>query len=363
MLARLKHYILVFYIVKKDKRILIIGGAGFIGINSARHFMDRGWSVTILDNFSRIGTDLNLKWLSQDYPGKFSVIRADITKDLKKLEKAVESNDAVLHLAAQVAVTTSVVDPRNDFNINALGAFNVLEAIRKSKNKPKAIYSSTNKVYGGLEDLKIREVATRYRFKNISADKYGISETRSLDFHSPYGCSKGSADQYFIDYARIYGLKTTVLRQSCIYGPFQFGIEDQGWVAWFSIAGTLNRPIKIYGTGKQVRDILHVSDLVQLYEMVLENMEKSSGVYNVGGGSANTLSLLELIDYLENILGKKLNLSFHDPRPGDQPIFVSDIRKARKDFKWSPKYSPKKGVENIVSWVSENRDVFKRFFK
>ncbi|MEK7526367.1 MAG: NAD-dependent epimerase/dehydratase family protein, partial [Patescibacteria group bacterium] len=231
------------------KNILIIGGAGFIGSNAAAYFLKKGKTVTILDNFARNGTRDNLAWLKSINP-KLKVVEADVRYDQKILSREVEKVDAVLHLAAQVAVTTSVNDPREDFDINAQGTFNVLEAIRNSKLKPAIIYTSTNKVYGGMEEVKVKKDKGRYIYVDFPK---GISEEFPLDFHSPYGCSKGCADQYVRDYARIYGLKTVVFRQSCVYGPRQFGVEDQGWVAWFIIASALGKPITIYGDGKQVR--------------------------------------------------------------------------------------------------------------
>ena len=283
-------------------RILITGGAGFIGINSARHFLNKGWEVDILDNFSRKGTDLNIKCLLDEYPhSNIKIIEADIVKDYPILCEAVSSVDVVLHLAAQVAVTTSIINPRHDFETNAMGSFNVLESVRNLKNRPIVLYASTNKVYGCLGHHSVKEMDKHYRFHHDEIHEYGIHENENLDFHSPYGCSKGIADQYFIDYGRIYGLKTVVFRQSCIYGPHQFGIEDQGWVAWFAIATLLDRDLTIYGTGKQVRDILHVKDLVELYESAINNIETVSGkAYNTGGGPQNKLSLLHLIEMLES---------------------------------------------------------------
>ncbi len=228
-------------------RILITGGAGFIGCNAAKRFMDRGDRVVVVDNLSRKGTNLNLAWLKEQ--GEFDIIQADI-RDAEAMREAIGRDrdlDAVLHLAAQVAVTTSVADPREDFDINALGSFNVLEAVRQAPSDPIVVYASTNKVYGGMEEVAVEEKDGRYAYKDLPG---GVPESQTLDFHSPYGCSKGAADQYMRDYARIYGLKTTVLRQSCIYGYRQLGVEDQGWVAWFTIAAVLGKPIVIYGDGR-----------------------------------------------------------------------------------------------------------------
>lgn len=343
---------------KKAKNILIIGGAGFIGSNTAAYFLKKGYKVTIFDNFSRKGSEINIKWIKNEFKGKnLKLIKGDVRKDGIKIEKLAKESDLILHLAAQVAVTTSVENPREDFEINALGTFNVLEAVRKSGNNPVFIYSSTNKVYGGLEDLKIIEGKTRYTFKNLSG---GVSEKRGLDFHSPYGCSKGTADQYVRDYFRIYGLNTIVFRQSCIYGPHQFGVEDQGWVAWFVIALTLGKQITIYGNGKQVRDLLYVEDLVRAYEMAAENIKKTKGqIYNIGGGTKNTISIwYDFKPILEKLFNRKLNPKFSGWRPGDQPIYISDIRKAKKDFGWEPKMSVEMGIKKLYDWVSSNKELF-----
>jgi len=347
----------------KSKNILIIGGAGFIGVNSARYFLDKGWNVTIFDNFSRKGTDVNIEHLKKDYPDGFKVVEGDIVTSPKKLDTLMDKNDVILHLAAQVAVTTSITDPRNDFEQNALGTFNVLEAVRKSKKQPMMLYASTNKVYGGLEHLSVQDADTRHEFGDDIARKHGISEKEQLDFHSPYGCSKGVADQYVIDYSRIYGLQTVVFRQSCIYGKHQFGIEDQGWVAWFTIAAMLEKPLKIFGTGKQVRDILFVEDLCRLYELAIENIDKISGnAYNTGGGPSNTLSLVELIDILNNKYKYKLDPPKEGSRAGDQPVFVADIRKAVADLGWKPEIGVEEGIEKMHKWLVENKGVLDKFF-
>ena len=336
-------------------KYLIIGGAGFIGINAADYFLGKGNSVIILDNFSRKGTDSNVEWLRKKYPTGIEIIRADISMNQDVLDAAVCQADFVLHQAAQVAVTTSVANPRLDFNSNALGTFNVLEAIRKSDNKPPLIFSSTNKVYGNMDHLKVIEKNGRYVYSDLN----GVSEKMPLDFHSPYGCSKGCADQYVRDYSRIYGLKTVVMRQSCIYGTRQFGIEDQGWVAWFTIASVLNKKLTIYGDGKQVRDVLFVTDLINAYDLAFQNLDITSGeIYNLGGGPRFQMSLIELLGYLEDYLDKKVEYSYDDWRPGDQKVFVCDISKAKNDFGWEPRISPEQGVRKLFDWVNENKELF-----
>lgn len=339
------------------KKVFITGGAGFIGCNAAAYFAKKGDKVVVFDNFSRKGTRSNAEWLKQTHP-EIEIIEGDI-RNPEELEKAIQGSDVVLHLAAQVAVTTSVVDPREDFEINAIGSFNVLEAARKLPKMPVFLYASTNKVYGGMEDVEVVERNGRYEYKDMLT---GVSEERPIDFHSPYGCSKGAADQYARDYFRIYGLPTVVMRQSCIYGYRQFGVEDQGWVAWFAIAALFDKAITIYGDGKQVRDLLFVDDLIRAYDMAIENIETTKGrIYNLGGGPQNTLSLLELLAHLEKRLGKKLNLSFTDWRPGDQPVFVCDTRKAKEEFGWEVEIDPVAGVEKLIDWITANREIFEDF--
>lgn len=340
-----------------SKRILITGGAGFIGINAAFYYLKKGYEILILDNFSRKGSNFNIDWIKKNKSEKLRIITVEIKSDQKKINEIVKNTDIILHLAAQVAVTSSVIDPRNDFEINALGTFNLLEAVRNSGNNPIFIYSSTNKVYGELKDLKILEKSTRYEFENL---KYGVSEERILDFHSPYGCSKGTADQYVRDYNRIYGLNTIVFRQSCIFGPRQFGMEDQGWVAWFIIALMNNKDITIYGNGKQVRDLLYIDDLVSAYDLAVENINKTRGqIYNIGGGYKNTISVwLEFKPILEKLFKRKINVKSSEWRLGDQPIFVSDIRKAKKDFGWEPKIKVEDGIKKLYEWVSKNKQIF-----
>src|SRR3989338_8970833 len=336
-----------------SKRLLITGGAGFIGSNLAAHFIKKKYRVTVLDNLSRQGSKANLTWLKSS--GFFEFINGDIRK-FPQLYGAVRRQDIIFHLAGQVAVTSSVEDPRNDFDINALGTFNLLEAVRKNKSKAIVIFSSTNKVYGGMDNLPIIEKEGNYLYRDYP---FGIAENFGLDFHSPYGCSKGAADQYVRDYSRIYDLPTVVFRQSCIYGPHQFGVEDQGWVAWFIIATALNKPITIYGNGKQVRDVLCVDDLTDLYFTAAQNPQKVRGrVYNIGGGPKYTLSLIEFIEHIEKSFNKRLQLRYTDWRPGDQPVYISDIRTAYHDIGWEPKIAPQEGVEMLTQWVAQNKHLF-----
>lgn len=336
---------------------LITGGAGFIGSNCASHFLNQGHRVTIFDNFSRPGSRANVAWLRERYSEPhLQIIEGDI-RDYQALLEAVNKADVVLHLASQVAVTLSVLDPREDFEINALGTFNLLEAVRFAAPEAAVLYASTNKVYGGMEEVQISEEATRYTYTD---HVFGIPETYPLDFHSPYGCSKGAGDQYTRDYARIYGLRTMIFRQSCIYGRRQFGVEDQGWVAHFAIAAAKGRPISIYGDGKQIRDLLHVSDLIKAYEKGISRMDDLTGeVFNIGGGPENTLSIwVEFGPLLEELSGRPLPIEFGAWRPGDQLVFVADIRKAKALLDWQPEVSPEDGIGDLYSWISSNIDLF-----
>ncbi len=339
------------------KRALVTGGAGFIGCNLANRLIGEGQVVTIYDNLSRRGVQSNLDWLASLHGGgSFQLIQADV-RDPSALAQAVQGQDVIYHLAGQVAVTTSVLDPRDDFENNALGTFNALEAARTAGSNPIFIYASTNKVYGGMEDVIVEEEATRYRYRDLPL---GIPETQPLDFHSPYGCSKGAGDQYVRDYARIYGLRTVVMRQSCIYGTRQFGIEDQGWIAWFVIAAVTGKPITIYGDGKQVRDILFISDLLDVYQAAIDRIDATAGqVYNIGGGPENTLSVwAELGPMLAKLLGRKVNVSRGDWRPGDQRICIMDPRKAQRELGWRPKVGVAEGVQRLYEWVAANKELF-----
>lgn len=336
------------------KKILITGGAGFIGTNAASYYLKKGYKVISFDNLSRPGAKQNLAWLKKQR-GNFVFVKGDIRNYKKVLETFKKYKpDRVLHLAAQVTMVTSVLNPREDFEINALGTFNVLEAMRNSKSKAAALYSSTNKVMGELLYIPVVEKKKRYDYRGI----IGVDEKFPLDFHGPYGCSKGAGDQYFIDYSRIFGLNTVVFRQSGIYGPHQFGIEEQGWLAWFCNALLFDKPVTIFGNGKQVRDVLYVDDLVRAYDAALNNIKKTRGkAYNVGGGPKFSLSIWELFDILQKLGNKKFNYSFGPWRPGDQKVYVSNISRAKKDFKWSPTVSPKEGVKKLYEWIVQNKNL------
>lgn len=338
-------------------KTFITGGAGFIGCNLADFHLRRGDEVVVFDNLSRKGTVSNLNWLNEHHGDRVQFVQGDI-RDFEALQGALDADyGRIYHMAGQVAVTTSVMDPREDFEINALGTFNVLEAVRQNAPDAVLFYASTNKVFGGMEDLKIVEEATRYRYRDLAA---GVPEDRLLDFHSPYGCSKGCGDQYVRDYARIYGLKTVVMRQSCIYGTRQMGVEDQGWIAHFCIAASLGKRINIYGNGKQVRDVLWISDLIRAYELAAEHIDTTAGqIYNIGGGPDLTMSIwIEFGPLLERLAGRQIPVVFGDWRPGDQPVYISDIRKAARDFGWQPQVSIEAGVEQLWNWVCENQALF-----
>jgi CDP-paratose 2-epimerase len=338
-------------------KVIVTGGAGFIGCNAAARFLRRGDEVVVIDNLSRPGTEKNLEWLRK--LGKVEFARHDIA-EFAPLRDTFEKHAGVgliLHLAGQVAVTTSVANPRLDFLANGLGTFNVLEAVRLAKIAAPFVYASTNKVYGGMEDVGVIERNGRYDYRDLRS---GIPETYQLDFHSPYGCSKGAADQYVRDYARIFGLRTVVMRQSCIYGYRQFGLEDQGWVAWFVIAAQFGKPISIYGDGKQVRDILFIDDLIDAYELAAAGIDQVKGaVYNVGGGVQNTISLLDLLGYLEKRVGRPIPVTKQPWRPGDQRCFIADTSKAQRELGWTAKTGWQAGLDKLYDWVAANRQLLR----
>jgi CDP-paratose 2-epimerase len=337
--------------------VLVFGGAGFIGTNLCLSALARGYQVILFDNLSRRGTDLNWRLLKAQGGDKIQLVRRDL-RDAEAVRHFLAEHheaEAIFHLAGQVAVTTSIKNPREDFEINLLGTLNILEGMRLENIQAPLLYASTNKVYGKLAELRIREEETRYQFADHPT---GISEQHPLDFHSPYGCSKGGADQYVLDYARVYGLKTLVFRQSCIYGYYQFGIEDQGWVAWFTIASLFDMPITIFGDGKQVRDILFIDDLINAYWLALSKLETTAGkAYNIGGG-AYQLSLRELLTLLREKLAKPIPTHSAEPRQGDQKVFVCDTRQAAQDFGWQPQISAEEGIHLLIEWVVANRALF-----
>jgi CDP-paratose 2-epimerase len=343
----------------RDKKILVTGGAGFIGSHVCEHFVEMGCKVIAFDNLERgkiLGKEINqshnLKFLKNLNNVEF--VKKDI-RDFKALKSISNDVDAIIHTAAQVAVTTSLKNPRQDFEINALGTFNVLEAARQSSNDPQLIYCSTNKVYGSnVNKIPVSKKGKRYEFEDKKFEK-GVSEDFPIDLceHTPYGSSKLAGDTYVQDYSHIYGLKTGVFRMSCIYGTRQFGVEDQGWVAWFAIATLLGKPLTIYGDGCQVRDVLYVDDLVKAYELFIKsNLEQE--VFNIGGGYENTLSLLELLELLEELTGKRTEIEYSDWRPSDQKVYVSNIRKVKEKLGWQVRISPKEGVSKMVEWIKAN---------
>lgn len=338
------------------KKALVTGGAGFIGTNLTTTLLEKGYEVIVFDSLIRRGSRKNLSWLLKNFRSpKLTVEKKDV-RDFDSVKRAVSKVDLVFHLAAQVAVTSSVTNPRQDFEVNAQGTLNVLEAARLCGHKPMVIYASTNKVYGAMDSLRVGKGETRYSYLDFPC---GISENFPLDFHSPYGCSNGAADQYTRDYQRIFGVPTVVFRQSCIYGPRQMGMEDQGWVAHFAICGELGRQITIYGDGKQVRDILYVDDLIDAYFAAVEKIKKSAGeIYNIGGGVANSLSIIEYLKILEAKLGKKVKIRFSDWRPGDQKVFISDNSKVEKELGWKIKNPYEKGLDKLLDWVKENKRLF-----
>ncbi len=336
-------------------KVLVTGGCGFIGTNVCLFHLKRKDEVVCIDNLYRKGVEFNLKLLKNF--SNFEFYKIDI-RDKKKIENVFKQYkfDIIYHLAAQVAVTLSVENPVEDFEINVLGTLNLLEATRKYQPESFFIFSSTNKVYGGMENLKIKEKNEKYYLVDYPN---GIDENFNLDFHSPYGCSKGAAEQYVRDYARIYNLKTVVFRQSCIYGPYQFGMVDQGWIAYFCIQALLDKEITIYGDGKQVRDVLYIDDLIKAYWLAYKNNKKVKGeIFNIGGGKNNTVGILEFIKYLEKKLDKKINYRFAPWRPGDQKYFVSDNKKLRKILNWYPRIDLNSGFEKLLSWLKTHIKYF-----
>jgi len=345
-------------------RILVTGGAGFVGSHAVEYYAEQGADVTALDNLSRIDTletadesrntaAYNWEYISESHPD-VDLLEGDI-RDEDLMEEVVEGHDAVVHTAGQVAVTASIQDPRTDFEVNALGTFNVLEAARKADSDPAVVLASTNKVYGdNVNGIPVREEETRYWYDDPEYDE-GIPESLSIDDceHTPYGVSKLSADLYVQDYADRGEVDAAAFRMSCIYGTRQFGNEDQGWVAHFALSTLRDEPLTIFGDGKQVRDVLYVKDLIRAYDAFLSAPEGKSGVYNIGGGPDNTTSLLEFLDLLEEKTNKRTDVSFDDWREGDQKVYVSDISRARDELEWEPQVDFDEGIERFVNWYED----------
>jgi CDP-paratose 2-epimerase len=336
-------------------KYLITGGCGFLGSNLASAVLERGEELIVFDNLSRFGSTQNLDWLRQQ--GDFRFVHGDIRNhgDVEALVRDAKP-DAILHLAGQVAMTTSIASPRLDFEVNALGTFNLLDAVRRHSPESALIYSSTNKVYGDLEQYTYRETDTRYE---CIEKPNGFDESTPLDFHSPYGCSKGSADQYMMDFARMFGLKTVVFRHSSMYGGRQFATYDQGWVGWFcqkalqAKNGTLRTAFTISGTGKQVRDVLHAEDMKNLYFLSILNIDQAKGLaFNIGGGKQNSLSLLELFNILTKELDVTLRYEKLPWRKSDQRVFVADYAAARRVLNWRPHIDNCTGIRLMIDWLS-----------
>lgn len=335
--------------------VLITGGAGFIGSNLADRLASDGHDVLIYDALRRPGVERNLRWLQARHPSRISAVTADL-RDEQALADAAKDAKVVFHLAAQVAVTTSMVDPIDDFEVNIRGTLSLLEAVRRHNHlqgrRTPVIFASTNKVYGDLVDIPLELVDDAYAPVDPAIRAHGVSEARPLDFHTPYGCSKGAADQYVLDYARSFDLPTAVLRMSCIYGPRQMGTEDQGWVAHFLIRALTGEPITIYGDGRQVRDVLFAADAVQAYVSAWERIEQVKGrAFNLGGGAANAISLRQLIAHIEYLMGRKVEVGFGDWRAGDQRYYVSDTRAARQALGLAEPTDWKRGVALLAEWL------------
>ncbi len=335
-----------------DRPIVITGGAGFIGSNLADALLSDGEAVRVVDNLSRNGVQQNLSWLQERHGERLQVSLTDI-RDPQAMNTALADASAVFHFAAQTAVTTSLSDPVDDFEVNARGTLNVLEAVRKTGRKAPIIFSSTNKVYGGLGDLRLVELDERHVPGDELVRTRGINEDRKLDFCTPYGCSKGVADQYVLDYAQSYDLPTAVLRMSCIYGPRQFGTEDQGWVAHFLIRALKGEAITLYGDGKQVRDVLHVRDAVTAYRSVLANIGKVRGrAFNLGGGTRNAVSLNMVLREIEQIVGKSVSVSRDDWREGDQLYFVAETSRLEAELGWHAQTAWRDGLRDLADWLT-----------
>jgi CDP-paratose 2-epimerase len=331
--------------------VLIVGGAGFIGTNLAAHLAQSGRRVRVYDDLSRAGVDRNLAWLQRTFGSRVEASIADI-RDRERIHAAVADAEVVFHFAAQTAMTTSLVDPRHDFDVNARGTIELLEAIRARKDPPPLVFTSTNKVYGCLRDLPLRLAGTRWEPVDDAIRAHGIDEARPLEFRTPYGCSKGCADQYVLDYAHEFGVPAVVFRMSCIYGPHQMGTEDQGWVAHFLIQAIEGKPITIYGDGHQVRDTLFVDDLVDAFVRAWSRIGAISGrAFNIGGGPEHAISLVDLLEMIAELRGKAPELRHGQWRAGDQRYYVSNTSAFTEATGWRPRVSPRAGVEALHGWL------------
>jgi CDP-paratose 2-epimerase len=341
----------------RERPVVITGGAGFIGANLAHRIAAAGYPVLVYDALVRPGVERNLAWLRAEHPERVQFEHADI-RDADRLAAVVRRASHVFHLAAQGKVATSLDDPRLDFEVNLRGALNVIEAVRACADPPPLVFTSTNKVYGSLDYLRLQRQATRYVPTSVVMRRNGISEACPLDFHSPYGCSKGAADQYVLDYARSYGLATAVFRMSCIYGRHQHGTEDQGWVAHFVLCALRGVPLTIYGDGLQVRDILYVEDLVDALLLAQAHIGKVRGqAFNIGGGPERAVSLIEVLNLIEQLHGRPVPVEHIGWRTGDQRYFVTDTRKFKQTTGWSPRYSTAEGLQALYEWLGKSRGI------
>ncbi|OAP36671.1 CDP-paratose 2-epimerase [Sinorhizobium glycinis] len=338
----------------KTAAILVVGGSGFLGCNLADSFLRDGEKVIVLDNLSRPGVERNLEWLVENHGSAVQAEIADI-RDLSAIEPVFKEAKAIFHFAAQTAVTTSLLQPVDDFETNARGTLNVLEAARRAGRRAPVIFASTNKVYGALTGLEMDEAGDRYLPADAVTRRYGVGEAQPLDFCTPYGCSKGVADQYVLDYAKSFGLATAVLRMSCVYGPRQFGTEDQGWVAHFLIRALAGEPISIYGDGKQVRDILHVSDAVAAYRALLASIDRLAGrAFNLGGGPGNAVSVAEVLHEIERVTARRVRRVKSDWRAGDQLYFVADTRALMDALGWRARTGWRAGLRDLHAWLLQD---------
>jgi CDP-paratose 2-epimerase len=342
--------------LKAVKPLLITGGAGFIGCNLADRLASEGEHVIVLDSLGRPGVERNMEWLRARHPERVTAIVADVRS--AAAANVIRDVSGIFHFAAQVAVTASLQEPMDDFDVNVRGTLALLDATRRSTHRPPFVFASTNKVYGDLSDIALTANPDAYAPADEVTRRFGISEQRPLCFHTPYGCSKGAADQYVLDYARSFGLQTSVLRMSCVYGPHQFGTEDQGWVAHFQISALDHRPITIYGDGRQVRDILHVDDAVEAYIRLFRSIDRLSGrAFNLGGGPENAVSLRQVLRRIEDILGRKLDVHFAGWRPGDQRYYVSDVRAVQTALGLPPPRSYVRGIADLAGWLAQSRSL------